>query len=209
MKNKINLKYASISFLGILVCLQIVSALPFYYDVSLDYKSGKLTINEINLISSERIIYPGQGDYFVKVFDRDNNIIYTDSFQIPLTQVSDTINETSGELISEQKTFNEASFNILVPYNEGYLLIISDKNDNQLASVRINDILKMRVNNEFKDTLNNDNSNADSNSNLIAQDLPKDTGSDNLGSNNLIFFWVFLFLVLIIVVFIIYFIRRK
>lgn len=186
IKNK---KYIMM-IITIMFCINLVSALPFYYKVSMHYNSGELEVKNINIIRSEIDRNEISGDYSIEVIDNAGKTLSKNLFQIQNYEVTDDFEKGTSEL----KVLNESDFEIFVPYREGSNIVISDDiNNKELENVDINKFL-------FKKASD------------IGVDAEKEISNTEVkadGGNNLAF-WVGLFIVLITIIFvIIYAIRKK
>jgi hypothetical protein len=199
--NKTKIKYFIISVFLLLFCLQVVSALPYYYNVSLYYNSGNLEINNINIIHSDLEISSNSGDYLVKILDNENNLLSENHFQVPLVEIYEVIDNDTGELTSQVNNLDEAFFNIYVHYNYGEEMIILDRDNNQLEDIKINNFLNTEPALYNQDTGNNLETGLNGSSS-------SDTKPNLDNQNNLLLVTVLVF-ILIVIILIFYLIKKK
>lgn len=188
---KTRIQYCLMLIGTFLFCLQLASALPYYYNISMHYKSGNLEVKEINIAHSERELSKNTGDYLIKVLDKNNKILSENHFQIPLVEIYDNLDNDTGNLTSEVKNLDEAFFNIFIHYNYGEKMIIYDYDNNEIKNFMIDD---------FLNTTNNKNNNNEVNN--------IDINNNNAKRSNLILY-IIIILSLVIVFVLIFFLIKK
>jgi hypothetical protein len=135
--------------IALATCLQLASALPFYYNVSLYYHSGDLEIKGIDVTRSDYNLLRNSGDYSIKIVDKNNEVMSKNLFQIPLVEIREdySMNSSQNKSLVETKNIDNVFFNIYVPYRDGERIIISSNiNNKELKTVKISDFLDLGKN---------------------------------------------------------------
>ena len=204
IKNK---KIRNCIFLGVVlvICLQIVSALPFYYNVSLHYNSGDLEVKSINVIKSDYNLLRSSGDYLVKVVDKNNEIMSKNLFQIPLIEIKEDYSRINSNNFSDNKSLgevrnlNDVYFEVFVPYRDGEMLIISDNLHNkELKLVKISDFLNIEKKQDNKKDIN-----------IINDPLNNNLVNNSSTYNNVTFKIIVILVLIVLILIIIYLIWKK
>jgi len=136
-----------ISSLIILLSINLVSA-SFYYNVSVKYSYGNLSINSVEVIFSNQNISSFSGDYYLELRNsKDKLNLYL--FSIPNTVTYDSEEDSwkvnQGGVIN----VNETDFEVFVPYEKNANeIVLTDSNKLDIAKKDISYLSKQVINNQ-------------------------------------------------------------
>lgn len=140
-----------------------------YYEIDLTYVNPNVTVNEVNVIFSNKEIVNSPGTYLVRVLGYDNNELELDIFNIESVIIAEGSEEESG-FGGKTIVLDRLDFKIYVPYNEkGKTIVLYDPLEKELARVDVSMISKDIVKDieDYKTNIvkegNNVNSNEDDN----------------------------------------------
>jgi len=143
MKNKILI----ISSLVILLSINLASA-SFYYNVSIKYSYGNLSINSVEVIFSNQNISSFSGDYYLELKnskDKLNSYLFSIPNTVTYDREEDSWKVNQGGVIN----VNETDFEVFVPYEKNANeIVITDSNKLDIAKKDISYLSKQVINNQ-------------------------------------------------------------
>jgi hypothetical protein len=144
MKNKI-LIISSLAIL--LISINLVSA-GFYYNVSVKYSYGNLSINSVEVIFSNQNISSFLGDYYLELKnskDKLNSYLFSIPNTVTYDSEEDSWKVSQGGVIN----VNETEFEVFVPYEKNANeMVITDSNKINIAKKDISYLSKQVINNQ-------------------------------------------------------------
>ncbi len=186
MENK-KIIFFSLAVLSLILLVEITSAIPIYYNVSLNYNKGKIEIKNVDVIFSQGDIETNSGEYIWEILD-ENKAVQTGNFYIPNIVFYDYINE-SGEIYGGgSEVLDEIDFEIFIPYNEyGKRIFIYSSSRNELGRKDISIFAKDKTESKINSYENEQDK----------QDIEENTETENKNSLYLIAGVVVLVLIII------------
>ncbi|MFA5258530.1 MAG: hypothetical protein WC979_04325 [Candidatus Pacearchaeota archaeon] len=143
MKNKTLM----ISIFIILFSINLASA-SFYYNVSVKYSYGNLSINSVEVIFSNQNITSFSGDYYLELKnskDKLNSYLFSIPSTVTYDLEEDSWKVNQGGVIN----VNETDFEVFVPYEKNANeIVITDSNKIDIAKKDISYLSKQVVNNQ-------------------------------------------------------------
>lgn len=195
-------------FIGILLLISIlavniVSASPFYYKISMDYDKGEVSIKDISVIYSQDDLRDNYGDYKADIIDINKNKIDSQNFVVPNIRFYD--NGENGTITSGGSiVLDKVSFEIYAPYYADAKEIIISNVSKELTRTDVSMFSKIG-----ELSLDNKEENIDSSKNSLEKKQETDTTRKSSNITDIInnignYWWVLLIILAVLVVILVY-----
>lgn len=137
MRKRLEKQIYILFILFLLIIIPSINAKPIYYNITLEYNSGNITIKDINIIFSQQELSPSFGDYSIKLYENER-IITSHRFVLQNTiYIEPEDNITNFEKFTTQEKLDYSLFNIFIPYNKSVNnLIIYNEKEEKVAELR-------------------------------------------------------------------------
>ncbi len=196
-----------ILFMGILLLtINIISASPFYYKVSMDYNKGNINIQEINVIYSQEDLNDNFGDYNADVFDLNNEKIDSQKFVVPNIRMYDNADESGNIIGGGMVVLENVSFKIYVPYYANAKeIIVYDSESKELAKTDVSMYSKVESSGLVDYSGDENIDSLEKTQETKESEIEK--SSDIL--DNIISYWWVLLIILVVLVIVLFYPRKK
>ena len=151
----------------LLININLINAGQFYYNVSINYYHGNLSINSVKVIFSQYELTPFSGNYILEL-KNSNNKLNSYTFNVPNTVSYHIGGENSIIMGGGIIVLNETNFEIFIPYDERIdQMVVTDSNKLELAkkdmSYLSKNVVSSQITKEFETLKNKSETNIYSN----------------------------------------------
>ena len=193
---------------------------PYYYNLELYYNKGNIFINNVSIEFSneEKSNYNKNNSYYLEIVDNKNKILDKVFFDVPNFVIYDFADEQGNFIETNEsglKILENISFNVFASYYEnGYEVIIRDKNNLVLDREFVSQFSKIGFNKE--DFINIETNNNFSDEKIVEQKNIKNVSKGKIGDearkwieNYKNYIIVLSLLILILIIVLVYFLNKK